>query len=351
MKAMLRSLCRRLFFSGSAPGEIVLEVTDRCNLDCFFCFNKLYVADRGKRAELGTTQLKFIIDKIQSSGVDVIRFTGGEPLLRKDIFDLMEHARKKKLKVWLNTNGTLIDRANAQRIADCVDDVLIPLNAYSAAHEKSVTGTDSFKRKFKSIRLLKKSGLKRIRCGTIATKENIINFDKIYEIVRRLEVFNWELFRPIPLSRDALTMDHRDLALLVEKLLTLKRFRKNQYKIANALPFCGYDPDKVARVSLGGGFDDGHSRFVVDTAGIARPMYYLTENIGDIFRDSVPAIWNNAFMRQMRALKFMPPECLDCRYARMCKGGSRIVSRIMHGDYRKADYLSRPMSARPGKTR
>jgi AdoMet-dependent heme synthase len=320
----------------------MIEVTNRCNLSCGFCFNKLYVPQKRKSQELSTSNIKNIIDKIKESKIPIVRFTGGEPLLRGDIFELMDYAYKKGLKVWLNTNATLITKPIAGKIAKYVENVLISLNAHTCASEMVLTGSNTFKSKLKGIILLKKSKIKYLRCGTVATKVNIANLEKIHGLVKRLEVSDWELFRVIPLSNDNVVIDNNDIALLVEKLLKINKIENKNYKIANAIPFCAYDPQKVSKVALGSVADDGHMRFVINSDGDARPMYYLNEHIGNILTDDISMMWKDGFMKKMRTLRYVPDICRRCKYIETCKGGSRTVANIVGGDYRALDYLSQP---------
>jgi len=326
----------------SQPREIVIEVTDRCNLNCPFCFNKLYINRIDAAKELAKEEIKKIIMKISEADVKVIRFTGGEPLLRKDIFELMDFAFQKGLKVWLNTNATLINRENVKKIVKYVDNVLIPLNSFDMQHERHVTGSDGFKSKLKGIILLKKNGIRYLRCGTVATKENILNLEKLHNLVKRLGISDWELFRVIPLIKHPLPLNNNDIALLAEKLLKINEQERKSYKIANAIPFCSYEPEKVLKVASGAKHDDGHTRFVIDTKGMIKPMYYLTEDIGNSLEENVLRSWYNKFMLDMRNLKLVPEVCKKCKYLDSCKGGSRFVAKLIGKSYGCLDYLAQP---------
>ena len=335
------------FFYGlpNIPNEIVIELTDRCNLNCSFCFNKLYTQPGSRGGGLDTALVKTIIDKIKRAKVPIVRFTGGEPLLRNDTFELMDYASQQGLRVWLNTNATLIDRKIAVKIARYVENVLIPLNAHNSEFERTLTGENAFKRKLKGAVLLKESGIQYLRCGTVATRCNIANLEKIYSLVKRLKIIDWELFRVIPSSHEEIPVDNNDIALLVEKLISINAKENTNYKIANALPFCAYDPEKIKKVALGAHFDDGHTRFVVNVKGDAVPMYYISEKIGNILRDDVLPIWNNRFMKNMRLLHYVPNVCKRCKYIRTCKGGSRATAKIVKGQYDEIDYLAQPYRA------
>lgn len=335
------SILRRIFKYPHIPNEVVLEVTDRCNLDCKFCFNKLYIKERSANGDLSTEKIKYIIDKIKRAHVPVVRFTGGEPLLRNDIWELMDYAYRQGLKVWLNTNATLITPANVRYIVKYIDNILIPLNAYNEEDEQKVTGSFSFRNKLRSIRLLQKNGIKYIRCGTVATKYNIINLERIHSLIERLNVSDWELFRVIPITKTKIDVTIEDTVLFIEKLLKINEKTGKNYKIANAIPFCVHEPEKLRQVALGAIADDGHSRFVIDSLGRAKPMYYFHERIGDVFHDEIISIWNKQFMINMRKLQFVPQVCRKCHYLHTCKGGSRIVSWILEGQYGAKDYLAK----------
>ena len=344
LRIVIDSYIQGLFLGNksSVPREIVIEVTSRCNLDCVFCFNNIYTSTRGDVDTLSTESIKEIIDSVSRSPIRQIRFSGGEPLVRKDIFSLILYAHSKGLKVWLNTNATLLDREKVRFLSRYVENVLIPLNAFGITSELNVTKRPLFKRKLRGIRLLQEASVKTVRCGTVATKHNIHNLERIHALVERLTIDSWELFRPIPTQSNRTPIDTNDVITLVEKLLTIREKTKKAYKIYNALPFCCYEPEKVKQIAHGAQSDDGHTRFVIDSRGKAKPMYYLVENIGDPLKENMLDLWNHRFMKELRYLRLVPELCRKCRYVKMCKGGSRLVSKLLTGSYRHLDYLARP---------
>jgi len=324
---------------GIRPREIPIEVTLACNLSCYYCFNKnVKLGNKG----LSTKNIMKIINKIHDAGINVVRFTGGEPLIRKDIFHLLEYAKSKNLYVILNTNGVLIDKNNIEYIKRNVDNVLITFNGWDADQEKKISGNKlAFKKKIDAIKLLKKCGIKPIRCGTIATKKNIQNLAKFFEIVRDLEVDEWEMFRPIPSKTCPHSIDNQDVKRLVEKLLIFKKEYENCY-ITNAIPFCSYEPEKIRQVATGAKFDDGHVRIVVGADGHAKPSYFLTEDLGDVLKKDITSCWNNDFAKKIRSLQMVSKICKRCIYLKRCKGGSRFIAKFVNGSYAAMDPLARP---------
>jgi len=97
-----------------SPSAATLAVTYHCPCGCFHCSARRSV--QKDRPELSTTEFKAVIDQCLDMGISVITFTGGEPLVRKDIFELIEYVDKKKAVTVLFTNGLLLDRETAQKL-------------------------------------------------------------------------------------------------------------------------------------------------------------------------------------------------------------------------------------------
>jgi len=319
------------------PEEIGIEITSRCNLDCKFCFKKnIYKKDFKQNLDL--KDLKKIIDKIPKE-IGRIRITGGEPLMNEDFFEMLGYIHNKGFKVWLNTNATLITESIAKDLSKYVENVLIPLNGFDENSEKNNTNYDSLKQKLEGIALLKKHKIGVIRCGTVATKENIINIEKIYSLILKLKIDDWELYRPIPNPTNLNPIDLDDLRQLSTKLYDLNRKFNKRFKIVNSVPFCSVNNNISHEIFEGANADDGHIRFVVGTDFIVRPSYYIKEQLGDIRNNSIIDIWGNNFMKNMRNLKFVPKECSGCFDISKCMGGSRFSSNLIKGSYSSPDPL------------
>ena len=327
-----------------APAEVMLELTDRCNLSCDFCFNRLYVERRGERPELSTRRVAELLERVARAGVPVVRFTGGEPLLREDLFELLAHARALGLQAWLNTNATLLDGPRARRLAGLAHNILIPFNGADPEADREATGQEGFEQKLAAVRLLLESGAPRVRLGTVATARNIAALPRLHELVASLEVHEWELFRVIPLRPQHHPVGADDMARLGQGLEAIHRETGGGVRplIANAVPFCAWEPRRMARVCLGARADDGHSRFVVDSTGRARPMYYLDVDLGSALEQRTDDIWHHPFMRRVRAIDLAPAACEGCPHLPACKGGSRLAARVHTGSFSGADPLARP---------
>jgi radical SAM protein with 4Fe4S-binding SPASM domain len=319
------------------PKEVMIEVEPKCNFSCHFCFNYLSFSSQGRDiASLKTTAIKKIINQISKLGISTIRFTGGEPLLRNDIFELFKYAKTKGLNVWLNTNGSLINKNNIRKFENLVDNVLIPIESWDDKNEDELTGyKNSLALKIKAIKLLSSIKIPVIRVGTVATKKALDNFDKIYRLIKSLPVKEWEFYRPITGSGKYKVKSKKLISDLVENIDKARNKSDIYISIANSLPFCAIkEPSKLNLVSSGALYEDGHNRLVVDPRGFVKPHYFFEKNIGDYF--DILKAWNNIFMKKMRNLEFLPVECRDCRFKYKCRGGSRFEAMMANEGVLKA---------------
>ena len=327
------------------PAEIMLEVESRCNFECTFCFNKTSFASNGFGVQkMETRQVKEIIDSIKRAKVSTVRFTGGEPMLREDFFDLIKYAKLKGLKVRLNTNGSLIeDYSMVKEMVKYLDYVLFAMHAYSAKQDEKITGfKNSFDKKIRAMQWFKKAGINILRVNTIASLDNIRNLDRFYRLFKKLKVNRWAVNRLIPISKGDDLWGKKEALLLIRKLAKIKKdnMRKSRpmwIHIVNAIPLCVADPVMVSAVSSGGRAVDGHERFAVDPRGFAKPIYYIDENIGSPL--DILKCWNNAFMKSIRNYEVLPKECKECSLLARCKGGNRYCARVANGCYDAADPL------------
>lgn len=317
------------------PREVMIEIEARCNLDCEFCFNKNSFAEKGRdiKNKLSTSIIKKIIDSTAQTKIPIVRFTGGEPLLRKDIWQLAKYAKRKNLETRLNTNGILITSLNiAKEIAQHFDNVLMPIQ-YS-----DVLGGDKVARtKNKAIKYLKQAEVKILRVGTVATKTVIKNLDQVHKFVISLPIDKWELYRAIAVPGNPQSFTRTDVKNLIEGLIKIRKATGKIHYLINAIPFCSYDPIKIQTVAAGAGAVDGHERLAVDPRGFAKPIYYMRENIGD--PTDILACWNHSFMKKMRNLEFVPRECKKCVYLERCRGGCRFSAYTVNGSFKAPDPL------------
>jgi MoaA/NifB/PqqE/SkfB family radical SAM enzyme len=335
------------------PYEIMIEVEPRCNLNCQACFNRNSFArmDRSLSPSLETSLLKEIIDEIARLKIRRIRFTGGEPLLRPDIYDLLDYAKSKGLRVDLNSNGILIDEIAAKKLNGLINSILISFQGMGKIGDEAVGKEGATQLKIKALLNLKKFTKTEVVIATvlgpkiIGKDSNPDELDKIYKLIKDIGcVSRWHLCRRIVEDKESYYENGEDYKKIVNKLIDWQLGKKNfrfhhyPYVISNGIPFCFYDMDRVDLVSYGAFFVDGHKRLSIDPMGNIKPIYYSPLILSNDPRN-ILAAWNHPFLKDLRNLKFLPVACSDCFYKRKCLGGSRFLANLVGGSYAAPDPL------------
>ena len=142
------------------PGPVVIwNLIRRCNLTCKHCYS--ISADTNFPGELTTEQIYTVMDDLKAFRVPVLILSGGEPLLRPDIYDIAKRAKAQGFYVGLSSNGTLIDEGNIDRIAECdFNYVGVSLDGLGATHDKFRRLDGAFEKSLHGIRLCRDLGLK-----------------------------------------------------------------------------------------------------------------------------------------------------------------------------------------------
>ena len=112
--------------------------------------------------------------------------------------------------------------------------------------------------------------------------------------------------------------------------------------IENAIPFCTYDPVKVAAVSFGAWNEDGRKGLVVDNEGYLKPDYFFEDKLGKALKTSFETAWGHELMKNIRNDMYLPVQCKSCAFKSECKGGSRFAAQYSRKDIRALDPMARP---------
>ena len=186
---------RLIDFSKSMKPIVVWNITRRCNLKCVHCY-----ADSHNDIELKTEECLEIIDKLSSFKVPIILFSGGEPLLRKDLIDIAEYAKKNGIKCVLSTNGTLIDRDLAESLKDVFDYVGVSLDGMKAVNDKFRGVKGAFDSAVRGLRIARDSGILTGIRFTI-TKYNSHELHKVLEFAYTEEIPRFCVYHLVPSGR------------------------------------------------------------------------------------------------------------------------------------------------------
>ena len=200
----------RVPFTPAGPFEIVWNFTYKCNLKCKHCYED---AGGKKRSELSTDEAKQVLDilsKMVEIGLPALSFSGGEPLAKKDFFEIAGYAKKRIGYISIASNGTLITRDNAKRIKDAgVDYVEISIDgATPQVHDEFRGIPGAFERATKGIKNCIEEGVDTC-IATVLHRDNLAELDRLIELTKQLDV-RFMHFNYIPTGR-ARTLVELDL--------------------------------------------------------------------------------------------------------------------------------------------
>ena len=173
-------------FTPAGPFEIVWNITYRCNLRCKHCYE-----DAGReRPELSTEEVKQVLDGFSRTagiGLPALSFSGGEPLMRKDFFDIAAYAKKRVGYVSIASNGTLLNKYNVKRIKDTgIDYVEISLDgATPAVHDEFRGVPGAFDKALEGVENCVEQGVGAC-IATVLHRDNIDELDKLIGLAKRL---------------------------------------------------------------------------------------------------------------------------------------------------------------------
>ncbi len=170
-----RSLVEQLKGGLDAPICLTWELTYACNLACLHCLSS---SGRRDPRELTTDEAKAVLDELHRLQVFYINIGGGEPMIRRDFFELVEHAIAKGIGVKFSTNGTFIDAAAAHRLAtmDYLD-VQISLDGIDAATNDAVRGAGSYATARRAMDNLRDAGFGPFKISIVVTRHNVDQLD------------------------------------------------------------------------------------------------------------------------------------------------------------------------------
>lgn len=340
---------------------VVWNSTKTCNLKCAHCYMD---SDSQKyQGELNTEEAKRFIDDLADFKVPVLLFSGGEPLIRPDFFELAEYTVSKGIRPTLSTNGTLITREVAQRIKDIgVGYVGISLDGLEDVNDKFRGREGAFQSAMEGIQncvaVDQRVGLRfTINSHNLAELDNIFDFIEEKNINRvcfyhlvysgRGNQMIKEDVTPSQ-SRQAMeTIIRRSIDFeergLKKEILTVDNHCDGVYLYLRTLK---EDPEKAQSIkdliSMNGGNRSGIAFGEVDPLGYVHPDQF-TQHItfGNVRERKFGDIWTDMSQPILAGLKDRKPllkgRCAECHYLANCNGNFRTRAEAVTGDFWESD--------------
>jgi len=351
---------QRPFISG-APFLVVWDITYACNLKCKHCYAS---AGKSLENELTTEEAKQVIDKLDRASVPIIAFSGGEPLVRKDIFELTQYSCDKGIYVAIATNATLISKEKAREMKEAgVRFIQISLDGANAEiHDKFRGINGVYDKTIQGIKNCVNEGFF-VNIAATATKYNYKEIPKIIDLCEQLGVNWFMLYNFVPTGRgefiaeNDLTPPEREkvLNVLWEKLKnggkvnvlsTAPQFArvameseigKNEKIVPTHFANPSLSEKLVNLAEFIGGCGCGRFYCAIRPNGNIEPCVFFPLTIGNIIENDFENLWTkNPILKELRNKDILEGNCSECDFRYYC-GGCRARAYGYTGNYLAPD--------------
>lgn len=351
------------------PGPVVIwNLVRRCNLLCKHCYS--ISGDVDFPGELTTDEVFSVMDDLKAFRVPVLILSGGEPLLRPDIYDISRRAKARGFYVGLSTNGTLIDDEHAGCIAEIgYDYVGISLDGIGAVHDRFRGKAGAFDESLAAVRRLRKLGVK-VGLRFTMTMDNAANLEPLLDLADAEQVDKIYLSHLVYAGRgnkNRMDDTNRDVTrtgmdVLLDRAWAGIRDGAGLDIVtgnndADAVYFLHWAEDKFgsdaarhvrAHLEAWGGNSSGCGVANIDTQGTVHPdTYWSGYSLDNVRNRPFSAIWEDLSDPVLAGLRQKPRplkgRCGACAYRAVCGGNTRIRALQLTGDPWEADpacYLS-----------
>jgi len=339
------------------PGPVVIwNLVRRCNLTCKHCYS--ISADKDFPNELNTEQVFDVMQDLKRFKVPVLILSGGEPLLRPDIFDIARRAKQMGFYTALSTNGTLIDESNIDRIAHMGFDYLgISIDGMRETHDKFRRKEGAFDASMHGLRLCRERGIK-VGLRFTMTQDNADELPQLLELMDREHVNKFYFSHLNYAGRgnknrkdDVFLQTTRwAMDLLFERALAdAKAGRNSEFVTGNNDADGVYMlhwveknfPDRAehirAKLAQWGGNSSGVNISNIDNQGYVHPdTMWWNYSLGNVKERPFSEIWQDTSDPIMAGLKARPRRvggrCGKCTHFDICGGNTRVRALQLTGD-------------------
>ena len=307
---------------------LFFELTQRCNENCIHCGSR---CGENTPEELPTEAYIRLLDKVASDfagQLPMICVTGGEPLLRRDFFEIVEHAHRLGFSWGMTSNGTLITKDVAKRLKEAgMATVSISLDGTKDYHDMFRRSPNAFERTVEGLRNLLEQGFEDVQATTVVTKQNLGSLEELFQVLYDIDVDSWRLLAIEPIGR---ALDIPEMQLSTKEHFELLDFIRGKREqgfpvMYGCCHWLGTDYEREVR-----------DWYFLCNAGVYTASIMTNGDIGacldidrrpetiqgNILKDDFTKVWKERFEIFRTPLSERCEECRGCRDVAFCEGGS-----------------------------
>ena len=333
-------------------GSIAIwNFTNRCNLSCLHCYSKSTLDETDT---LTTQQIKKTILQMKANGIKFIIFSGGEPLTRKDLFEIADFCRENGIITYLSSNGLYFTKNNVQKIVDSFNYIGISIDGDEPTHDLFRGLKGAFQETLKAVKLANETGAK-VGIRFTITKETIDSLEYIFDLAEKENISKIYISHLVYSGRglDNLKMDlskeqrRKSVEFILKKAfeyyengrdieIVTGNMEQDAILFLNefSLKYPNLEETMRQRLVAWGGNSAGRKLLNINSEGDVRPDPFFPITIGNIIKQDFDDIWNQGEL--LDGLRVHPRKitgiCADCEQIDICNGGSRSRAYAITGD-------------------
>ena len=293
------------------PLSVHFDITYRCNERCVHCY-----LDHDDLGEMTTAELEDVLDQLADAGVFFLALSGGEVLMRRDFFDIVEHARRRLFNVKIKTNGVMIREPEARRLRQLgVEQVQISVYSHRPEVHDGITKLPgSLRRTIEAIRFLKLQGLK-VSMANVLMTANLFDNHGVMSLAKDLGV-SYTLDPTITPKIDGNTA----ILALRAPAAELRRVFQNEELVGNVAEFCAPPAAPDEDVMDGYPCSAGHTSCYISPYGDVFPCVQFPLPSGNLRREKFVEIWrHSSALKEVRSIRARDlTTCSTCSHVGSC---------------------------------
>jgi len=310
MSGLMQEVTEKALALG-VPMSVQLDVTYRCNERCVHCY-----LDHDDHGEMTTAEIKHLLDEMAEAGVFILTLSGGEILMRKDFFEILEYARQLSFCVKLKTNAVMIREREAQRILELgVESIQVSIYSHRPeVHDAITLVPGSLNRSLDGIRFLKSQGLK-VRIANVLMVQNMQDYEGVRALAEELGVDS----TLDPTVTPMMDGNRSTLSLSVDNA-ALQRVFRDEKLVGNVDEFCSVSPHASDEALQSLPCSAGHTACYVSPYGDLYPCVQFPLTCGNVRQQRFVDIWRHSEqLKDVRSIRMKDLSgCSQCTHVAGC---------------------------------
>jgi len=301
------------------PASVTLLVTYACNFGCDHCESTSH-----PKAEWGLPfeTIARLIREIREMGVKTLIISGGEPLIRPDLFEIIELANQQGLKVLLCTNGSLVEQQGDRLARAKLDGVFTSVDGLEETNDQFRRHPGAFKQTFHALELFQTMGIRYRMVNTMVHPGNLHEMEELGDWIMASAATIWRIALALPSGRAKWQDRFCATDDQIRWILRFIRDRRQRFPVmlSEEVGYVGPWALEVRPKPFASG--DGLSHFAIMPTGDvigSSCLHDITYSEGNIKQQDLQTIWRTGFKRYREPS--LPEDCHECRYLHACGGG------------------------------